>query len=86
MVVAPQEISIQGEMDMKVYTLKFKLDDHREGASEHLQFEAPDMIRALLIAHERSARRSAELWDEARKLCTIRRDEDRGQSLRAQQA
>lgn len=70
---------------MKIYTLKFKMDDHPEDASEHLQFEAPDMIRALLIAHERSARRSAELWDEARKLCTIRRDDDRGQSLRAQQ-
>lgn len=71
---------------MKVYTLKFMHADRAANEADHVSFEAPDMIRALLVAHERASRRSAELWDDARKLCTIRRTEAPGQSLRAQQA
>lgn len=56
---------------MKVYTLTFIEDGI--GLAKRLEFTAPDIAGALIIAHQQAARRSAELWEGARKLCTIRR-------------
>lgn len=56
---------------MNIYTLKFP-DDGNEGAPR-LDFGAADAAEALIIAHRKAAQRTAELWQGARKLCTIRR-------------
>nr|WP_086492232.1 hypothetical protein [Novosphingobium panipatense] len=56
---------------MKIYTLRFFEDEH--GLAKRLEFKAPDIAGALVIAHREAAKRSAELWEGALKLCTIRR-------------
>ncbi|MGH6745164.1 hypothetical protein [Novosphingobium sp.] len=56
---------------MKTYTLKFPDDDI--GVARRLEFKASDMTGALVIAHREASKRSAELWEGARKLCSIRR-------------
>ncbi|WP_132386059.1 hypothetical protein [Novosphingobium sp. PhB165] len=57
---------------MKIYTLKF-LDDGNGGA-RRLDFGASDLAEALIVAHRKAAKCTAELWQGARKLCTIRRE------------
>lgn len=60
---------------MNIYTLKFP-DDGNAGALR-LDFDAEDAAEALLKAHRTAggvrSGRAAELWQGARKLCTIRR-------------
>jgi hypothetical protein len=60
------------ENPMKVYTLKFAEDGI--GVARRLEFKAGDITGALVVAHREASRRSAELWDGASKLCTIRRN------------
>ncbi len=57
---------------MKIYTLRFSED--AEGVARRIEFKAEDLTTALIIAHREAARRTAELWDGARKLCTVRRE------------
>jgi len=61
---------------MNIYTLKFP-DDGNAGALR-LDFDAEDAADALVTAHRKAsgvrAGRAAELWQGARKLCTIRRE------------
>ncbi|MBO9723971.1 MAG: hypothetical protein J7530_06315 [Novosphingobium sp.] len=60
---------------MSIYTLKFP-DDGNAGALR-LDFDAEDAAEALVSAHRKASSlrggRAAELWQGARKLCTIRR-------------
>ncbi|MBO9724786.1 MAG: hypothetical protein J7530_10450 [Novosphingobium sp.] len=56
---------------MKVYTLRFFEDEH--GLARRLEFKAPDIAGAVAIAQREAAKRSAELWEGALKLCTIGR-------------
>lgn len=60
---------------MSIYTLKFP-DDGNAGALR-LDFDAEDAAEALVSAHRQAgglrSGRAAELWQGARKLCTIRR-------------
>ncbi|WP_454798668.1 hypothetical protein [Novosphingobium lindaniclasticum] len=56
---------------MTIYTLRFSEDGH--GVDRRLEFKAEDLTAALIIAHREAARRSAELWAGAKKLCTIRK-------------
>lgn len=59
---------------MSIYTLKFP-DDGNAGALR-LDFDAEDAAEALVSAHRQAGSlrsgRAAELWQGARKLCTIR--------------
>ncbi|TCM12989.1 hypothetical protein EDF56_11613 [Novosphingobium sp. PhB165] len=75
---------------MNIYTLRFlKAGDEAalsEDHEEQLEFQAADVVGALVIAHEKASRRSAELWDEARRLCTIHRSPGAGFSMRAARA
>jgi hypothetical protein len=64
---------------MKVYTLRFSGDG--QGMTKHVEFSAEDLPAALIIAHRKAARRTAELWLGARKLCTIRRPAETNASL-----
>ncbi|WP_395336805.1 hypothetical protein WBP06_20695 [Novosphingobium sp. BL-8H] len=57
---------------MKIYTLRFS--DDGEGVARRLEFKAEDLTAALIIAHREATRRTAELWERARKLCTVRRE------------
>ena len=50
------------------YQLKFMDSSHTE-----IEFEAEDAFKALALAHDKATDRSAELWREGRKLCSIRR-------------
>ena len=52
------------------YCLKFA--DEHEGSPE-IEFEADDAFKALEVAHDRAKDRSAELWRDGEKLCSIRR-------------
>ena len=53
------------------YRLKFA-DAGTRGARE-IEFEAEDAYQALLFAHDEANSRSAELWRDGRKLCSIKR-------------
>jgi hypothetical protein len=55
------------------YRLKFVEDDR--GVQKDVEFEAEDAAMALVIAHKEASNRSAELWCDGHKLCTIRRTE-----------
>jgi hypothetical protein len=55
----------------QTYRLKFFDDAH--GVAKDIEFEAKDASRALIIAHREARNRSAELWCDGRKTCTIRR-------------
>lgn len=66
---------------MKVYSLRFSDDGH--GVAKRLEFKAEDLTAALIIAHRETARRSAELWEGAKKLCTIRKLKEPASSLAA---
>lgn len=56
---------------MSRYEVKFVDDGDREPGT--LQFEAEDVGVALILAHQQAPDRSAELWQDDRKLCTIKR-------------
>ncbi|WEK47793.1 MAG: hypothetical protein P0Y56_05720 [Candidatus Andeanibacterium colombiense] len=58
---------------MHTYQLVFSEDAY--GEAKIVEFDADDAAEALTIAHSESARRNAELWSDAEKLCTIRRSE-----------
>lgn len=56
---------------IKRYRITF-LEDGR-GSQKDVDFEAQDAATALVIAHKEASNRSAELWCDGRKLCTIKR-------------
>ena len=60
--------------EMHTYRLKF-FDDAR-GVAKDIEFEAYDAARALIIAHKEASNRSAELWRDGEKICTIRRTDE----------
>jgi hypothetical protein len=47
--------------------------DDGKGLPKEVEFEAQDAATALVIAHKEASDRSAELWCNGRKLCTIKR-------------
>lgn len=55
----------------QTYRLKFGEEDERP--AKDIEFEAHDSFEALRIAHEEARTRSAELWQDGQKLCSIRR-------------
>lgn len=56
-----------------VYRLKFQEEDGRP--AKDVEFEAEDSYQALFIAHQEARTRSAELWRDGQKVCSIRRTE-----------
>jgi len=56
---------------LHTYRLKFFDDD--KGSAKEIEFDAFDAAQALIIAHNEASDRSAELWCDSEKLCTIRR-------------
>lgn len=56
---------------MQTYSLRYF--DDGIGKAKRVDFAAYDAATALVIAHREASRRSAELWCENRKLCTIKR-------------
>jgi hypothetical protein len=57
---------------MQTYVLKFAADGR--GEPQRVVFEAETAAKALEIARCEAPGRAAELWEDGRKLCTIRRD------------
>lgn len=43
------------------------------GPRKLIEFSADEPSRALILAHLEASERSAELWRDGRKLCTIKR-------------
>ena len=56
---------------MDCYSLIYA--DDGIGRAKRVDFQAFDAATALIIAHREASERSAELWCESRKLCTITR-------------
>jgi hypothetical protein len=56
---------------MSRYELRFANDGERPAKT--VRFAAPDASMALILAHRHAPDRPAELWQDDRKLCTIRR-------------
>lgn len=56
-----------------LYRLKFQEENGRP--AKDVEFEAEDSHQALVIAHQEARTRSAELWRDGQKLCSIRRTE-----------
>jgi len=54
-----------------VYRLKFAQVD--EQPMPEIEFEAYDAVKALELAHDLAREKSAELWQDGRKVCSIRR-------------
>jgi hypothetical protein len=74
-----------------IYTLKFPGDGN--AAALRLDFDAEDAAEALVTAHRTAsdvrAGRAAELWQGARRLCTIQHGSNPGEkqmSMRFQTA
>lgn len=59
---------------MNTYQLVYS-DDGR-GVPRKIEFDAKDAAAALSIACAEAPERSAELWHNDEKLCTIRRSDD----------
>jgi len=57
---------------MPSYSLKIAAD--RTSEAIHIRFDAVDAAEALIIAHREAVNKSAELWRENHKVCTIRRE------------
>jgi hypothetical protein len=55
------------------HTYRLKFQDEGERPAKDLEFEAGDAGEALIIAHSEARSRSAELWRDGKKLCTISR-------------
>ena len=58
---------------MPLYVLKFS--DDGLGVEKRIEFDAADPGSALAVAAGEAPNRKAELWEESRRLCTIRRSE-----------
>lgn len=56
---------------VSTYRLVFLGDG--SGIENHVEFQAADAAKALIVAQHEATRRSAELWCDGRKLCTIER-------------
>lgn len=56
---------------VSTYRLVFLGDG--SGIGNHVEFQAADAAKALIVAQHEATRRSAELWCDGRKLCTIER-------------
>jgi len=54
-------------------TCSLRYADDGVGVEKRVEFRANDPAAALAFAHREASRRSAELWCEDRKLCTLRR-------------
>jgi len=55
------------------HTYRLKFFDDGRGVAKEVEFDAFDAAEALIIAHGEASERSAELWCDGEKLCTIRR-------------
>jgi len=56
---------------MSHYSLIFHADG--TGPQKRIEFHGEDPGRALLLAHRESGERSAELWKDGERICTIRK-------------
>ena len=57
-----------------LHTYRLKFFEDGRGVAKEVEFDAFDAAQALIIAHKEACERSAELWCDGAKLCTIRRD------------
>jgi hypothetical protein len=62
---------LNGSKAMHIYCLKFR-DDGR-GFDKLIEFEAQDPSGALSVAGRENMYRSAELWQDGRRICTLQR-------------
>jgi len=53
----------------RVYLLRF--DGEKGSPSAEIEFQANNAYQALVIAHREGGGRSAQLWRDGKKLCTI---------------
>jgi hypothetical protein len=61
---------------MALFSLIYRADGL--GPDKRIEFHGEDPSRALLIAHQESDDRPAELWKDGEQVCTIRRVGDGG--------
>jgi hypothetical protein len=54
-------------------TYRLKFGDDGLGMAKEIEFDAHDAYMALTIAHREAQDRTAELWRDGMKLCTIQR-------------
>ncbi|QZH74273.1 MAG: hypothetical protein JY451_11305 [Erythrobacter sp.] len=59
-----------------LHTYRLKFSDDGLGLPKEIEFEAEDAAGALIIAHGEARNRSAELWRNGEKVCTIMRTRD----------
>jgi hypothetical protein len=55
------------------HTYRLKFSEDSRGVAKDIEFEAHDAARALIIAQMEASNRSAELWCDGQKLCSISR-------------
>lgn len=56
-----------------MHTYRLKFSDSMNRRIPDIEFEAEDAFGALTMAHEKARNASAELWQDGRKVCSIRR-------------
>jgi len=60
-------------MEESVTHYHLRFPEYRNEQPKNFEFDAEDVVSALVIAHMEAPKQSAELWTEGRKICTIRR-------------
>ena len=55
-----------------MHTYRLKLFDNRIGSAEAIEFDAEDAYKALVMAHEQTQHRQAELWCDGELLCVLK--------------
>ena len=54
-----------------MHTYKLKLPDDGISCAKEVEFEAPDGLMALRVAHQHAKHRAGELWCDGQVLCVI---------------
>lgn len=57
----------------ETHAYRLKFHDNGADLGPEIEFEAPDAYRALVVAHDLAESRTADLWCDGTKICTIRR-------------
>ncbi|GFM30678.1 hypothetical protein [Novosphingobium sp. PY1] len=63
-------------MGQHLQTYQLKFTDDNAGVGKTVEFRAPDASEALIVARKEAPDRDAELWQEGRLLCHLRRSKE----------
>jgi len=63
----------RGSTRNALHTYRLKFTEDGKGVQRDVEFEAHDAAMALILAHKEAANRSAELWCDGHRVCSIKK-------------